>query len=98
MAKAFYSEYVNHCLRFYARHADPKFRTKADKLNWEACKNAIETFNTEDREILLLIYNGEDSVPNAVSEIARTNNVAPNTMWKLVNDLERKVATYRGLL
>ena len=28
--RTFYSEYVQHCMRFYARHANPKFRSDAD--------------------------------------------------------------------
>lgn len=31
MSRTFYSEYVNHCLRFYARHDRPKFHSEADK-------------------------------------------------------------------
>ena len=31
--RTFYSEYVQHCMRFYARHANPKFRSDADKKN-----------------------------------------------------------------
>ena len=33
MSRTFYSEYVNHCLRFYARHDRPKFHSEADKHN-----------------------------------------------------------------
>lgn len=32
--RTFYSEYVQqHCMRFYARQANPKFRSDADKKN-----------------------------------------------------------------
>lgn len=42
--RTFYSEYVQHCMRFYARHANPKFRSDADKKNWFACDSALKGF------------------------------------------------------
>ena len=42
--RTFYSEYVQHCMRFYARHTNPKFRSDADKKNWFACDSALKGF------------------------------------------------------
>lgn len=53
MSRAFYSEYVNHCLRFYARHPNPKFKSDVDKHNWVACDNALKGFSDSDRELLM---------------------------------------------
>ena len=55
MARAFYSEYVNHCLRFYARHTNPKFKSDADKQNWKACESAIGSFSDKEQDMLLCI-------------------------------------------
>ena len=48
MAKAFYSEYVKHCLRFYARHADPVFRNDIDRYNWNACESALRLYSGKE--------------------------------------------------
>jgi hypothetical protein len=56
MSRTFYSEYVNHCLRFYARHERPKFHSEADKHNWAACDSALKSFSDNDRAMLLYIY------------------------------------------
>ena len=56
MSRTFYSEYVNHCLRFYARHDRPKFHSEADKHNWAACDSALKSFSDNDRAMLLYIY------------------------------------------
>jgi len=98
MARAFYSEYVNHCLRFYARHSNPKFKSEADKKNWNASKEVISTFADKEQEILLAIYTDSETVPNKVNQLAAENGVKTDTIWKLINDLERKVAKKRGLL
>lgn len=98
MARTFYSEYVNHCLRFYARHDNPKFRTEADKRNWLACEDAIETFSDSDQELLLYIYREGDTIPDNIYQLSKSKDMSQDTIWKLVNELEKKVAKKRGLL
>ena len=96
--RSFYSEYVNHCLRFYARHQNPKFRTEADKRNWMACEEAFDTFSESDQGTLLYIYREGDTVPDNIYQLAKSKGVSQDSIWKLVNELERKVANRRGLL
>lgn len=98
MARAFYSEYVNHCLRFYARHPKPNFHSAADKNNWSACDNALKGFSDSDREMLLTIYREGDTIPDNIYQMAKERGVKQDSIWKLVNELERKVAKRRGLL
>ena len=98
MARAFYSEYVNHCLRFYARHQNPKFKSEADKKNWECTDKVIQSFSEDEQAMILEIYMDNETVPNKVYELAQTKNVKQDTIWKLINDVERKVAKRRGLL
>lgn len=98
MARAFYSEYVNHCLRFYARYPRPKYHSEADKKNWRACDNSLKTFPDREREILLFVYREGDSIPDNVYQIAKTKKIDQDSVWKLINELERKVAKKRGLL
>lgn len=98
MSRVFYSEYVNHCLRFYARHEKPKFHSDADKNNWSACKNALDTFTDSERAMLLDIYRNGDTIPDNVYRISKEKGIKQDTIWKLINELERKVAKRRGLL
>lgn len=96
--KTFYSDYVNHCLRFYSRHTDPEFRSEADKLNWLACKEALAEFNEKDRETLTTIFREGDTIPDNVYQMAKSLNTKQDGIWRLVSDLERKVAKKRGLI
>lgn len=98
MGRAFYSEYVNHCLRFYVRHPNPKFHSAADKNNWNACEAAFKGFTDNEKEILFYIYREGDTIPDNVYQIAKAKGLKQDGVWKLVNELERKVAKRRGLL
>lgn len=98
MARAFYSQYVNHCLRFYARYQKPKFHSEADKHNWTACKDALKDFSEQDREMLLRIYRDGDTVADNVYQMSKDKDISQDTLWKLINELEYKIAKRRGLL
>lgn len=94
--RAFYSEYVNNCLRFYARHPRPIFHSEADKKNWNACESALKAFTDYDRAILMIIYSEGDTIADNVYQLAKSRNMKQGTIWKLINELERKVAKRRG--
>jgi hypothetical protein len=97
--KSFYSEYVQHCMRFYARHPHPKFRSEADKKNWIACDLAVKGFTEEQQNILMAIYrDGDTAITDYVHKVSIERNVKQDLIWKLINELERKVAKRRGLL
>lgn len=96
--RTFYSEYVQHCMRFYARHPRPKFRSDADKQNWNACDNALKGFTDKERDILLTVYREGDTIPDNVYKQSVDRNIKQDTIWKLINELERKVAKRRNLI
>lgn len=98
MSRTFYSEFVNHCLRFYARHPRPIFHSEADKKNWNACDSALKTFSDSDGDMLTAVYSKEDAIADNVYQIAKKNGIKQDTIWKLIGELERKVAKRRGLL
>ena len=96
--RAFYSDYVNHCLRFYARHSCPIFHSEADKKNWNACESALKSFTDSDRDILLAVYREGDTIPDNVYQLSVTMNISQDIIWKLINELERKIAKRRNLI
>lgn len=99
MARSFYSAYIEHCMRFYARYKKPEyFRSDADKKNWLACDNALKDFSAEDRERLLTLYREGDTIPDNVYQLAKKEKINQDTLWKLLGDFERKAAKRRGLL
>lgn len=96
--RAFYSEYVQHCMRFYARHPRPFFHSEADKKNWNACESALKTFNDYERAMLMIIYSEGDTIPDNVYQLSVKMNISQDIIWKLINELERKIAKRRNLI
>ena len=39
--KTYYSDFVNHCLRFYARYPEAKFKSDTEKKNWLDRKSVV---------------------------------------------------------
>lgn len=98
MSKAFYSDFANHCLRFYTRHKDPVFHNEVDKRNWEVCEEVLSKYPDREREILTFVYYEGDTIADNVYKIALAKGVAQDSVWKLVNALEREIALQRGLI
>ena len=103
MSKPFYTDYVRHALRFYAKNGGttghpPTFNTEADKNNWYACHNAIKGYSDRDKEMLLRVYYGYDTLADNVYNTAEDNQIHQNYIWDLIKEFERKVAKRRGLM
>jgi hypothetical protein len=99
MNRPFYSEYVRHCMRYYARNTNkPRFNTEVDKNNWYACHSAIGHCSDRDRDILVRVYGSHDTLSDTVYETARAYDIDQNIIWDMLKDFERVVAKKRGLL
>lgn len=99
MTKPYYSDYVRHCMRFYARNTEkPHFNTEVDEDNWFACHKAIGRCSDRDKTILLRVYGMYDTIPDNVYEVSNLLHIDQNLIWDLMKDFERVVARKRGLL
>ena len=99
MNRPFYSEYVRHCMRYYARNtAKPRFNTEVDKNNWHACHRAIEPYSERDKDILIRVYGLFDTLADNVYETAKFYDIDQNIIWDMMKEFERSVARKRGLI
>lgn len=96
--KSFYTDYVNHCLRYYARNPSPTFRSCVERDNWVACDKAFDLLDTRLRPVLMAMYLDKTPVSDNVMRYAKTIGTTPNHIWKVVSNLEKEVAKARGLL
>ena len=102
--KPYYSEYVAHCLRYYIKTLDdgkgghPVFKSEADKANWSACYGALKNYSEDDMEIIAHIYRPGDNIADKIYTLAKTKGVPQDTIWNLINNVERRVAKRRGLI
>lgn len=96
---SYYTTYVRHCLRFYARYEHLEtFNSEADKQNWKACNKAVKKFNDNDRELLLTLYQSKGDFSEIVSDTSRLEDMNIEELWRMIRKLERAVATLRGLI
>ena len=99
-----YADFVKHAMRYYAKNRlnasseQPRFKTEADKKNWESCKAAMGTFSDEERDLLLSVYIEDDNLADCITRAAKRERISANRIWNLVSDLEKKVAKRRGLI
>ena len=100
MSKTFYSDYVRHALRFYSRNIDKpvKFRSDVDKANWLSCFGAMKHLSQQEKDMLISVYSGFDTLPDEVYNTSKKYNINQNIIWDLMKGIERKIAQNRGLI
>lgn len=95
MRKTWYTDYVRHCLRFYARYPDRICKNEIEYNNWSACQRALE--HEKYAPIIVSIFSAYTPVESAIQSEADKCGVTENQIWKLVSRIEEKVAVERGL-
>ena len=99
MSRTFYTDYVRHALRFYSRNYDLQtFKTDVDKSNWLSCKSVLDTLPEKDRDMLLQVYSGFDTLPDEVFNTSREYHIDQNIIWDLMKKVENKIAHRRKLI
>lgn len=99
MTKKFYSEYVRHALRFYARHLEaPVFNCPAAQKNWVACDSVLNEHFPRYKDVLISVYRGFDTMGDNVYEAAKRYNMPQDNLWTMMEELEKRVAHARGLI
>lgn len=99
MSKKFYSEYAQHCMRFYTRHPRSKyFKNFADRINWQSCDRALERFGDQDRRYLMDLYSQRDTLADGVYALSASKGIPQDYLWNLISDLEKRIAKERGLI
>ena len=99
MNRPFYSDYVRHALRFYSRNLlRTDFKNDVDRTNWVACAGVIQEYSDRDRDIIVLVYGGYDTLSDNVYETAKKYSINQNIIWDMMKDVERKIAKQRGLM
>lgn len=100
MSRPFYSEYVKHALRFYSRNTEKPsdFRSDSDRANWLSCYWVLKNYPQKEREMIISVYSGFDTLPDEVYNTSKKYAIDQNFIWDLMKEVERKVAHHRGLI
>ena len=80
--RAYYSEFVRHCLRHYVKTLDegkgghPVFTSDAERANWAACYHVLKDYSEEDMDIISQIYRPGDTIADKIYLLER-NAILP---------------------
>lgn len=102
--KPYYSEYVRHCLRYYIKTLDdgngghPVFKCEVDKVNWSVCHNVFKNYSEDAMDMIAHIYRTGDTISDKILAQAKAKGVHQDTIWSIINNLERRIAKRRGLI
>lgn len=104
MAKRFYTDYVNHMLRFYARNVQSgnvvrlKFRSEVDKLNWRSVNRVLHSLPERDKDIIIEVFGRGDTLADNIYEVSKELAINQDIVWTLVSKVTNKIAKDRRLI
>ena len=103
ISRLWYVTTAVHMWRFYFRYttAKPEQFSNSSRLNWEACKRAIQKFTDFEIELLRQYYmtsygNYEDL--KTIKEFAEANKVESGMAWDTIKRANYEVIVERGLM
>lgn len=96
MAKPFYADYINHCLRFYVRNEN--FNNDIDKQKWVAVDRVLRKLPEEDRSIIMEVYSGEAPLLDNVKRTSKNFEVSETTVWTLISKVTKQIAKERRMI
>lgn len=97
--RTYYADYVNHILRFYARHAGiRRYRTDADRLNYLAAERVCLRLKEVERRILKDVYSRNDTMSDNVYEVAKNYKISQDAVYALIAEVSRQIAKERKLI
>ena len=97
----FYSQYVNHMLRFYARYCDKNlesFKKSTDMKNWLAVKTVLDKLPEKDKNVIIEVYRRRDTLADNIYEVSKELGIDQDVIWIMLNKVTKKIAQERELI
>jgi hypothetical protein len=63
-----------------------------------ACRDVLNNFSDNDMDTISQIYRPGDTIPDKIYMLSKIKRVPQDTIWSLINNIERQVAKRRGLI
>lgn len=108
MNKPYYSDYVEHMMRFYLAHPSipDEGINDCDRANWDACHETMSNFSFHSSAELGSSYmravssvlSQREPMHLVIPDIARFYQIPPKELWDCVKKFEYALAKERGLL
>lgn len=97
----YYSQYVNHMLRFYARYCDKNlenFKKPVNAKNWQAVKTVLDKLPENDRNVIIEVYRRRDTLADNIYEVSKELGIDQDVIWIMLNKVTKKIAQERELI
>ena len=99
--RCYYTEYVNHMVRFYITCPDSiktDGKRRCDIENWIAVQGVLHSLPEETREKVLTVYRTHYNLPKAVEMYCRETGADEQQIWILITKVTALIARRRGLV
>ena len=99
--RCYYTDFVNHMIRFYLSTPDTlrmEGKRKADVENWLAVQYVWHKLPDNDRKTIETIFGLHHRVPEGVKMYCDQNSADPYKTWVLVTKTCSAIAKRRGLV
>lgn len=99
--RCFYSEYVNHMIRFFLTCPDgliTKGKRRADIENWIAVQGVLHGLPEDDRVRVVDVYRTHYNLPKAVDLYCQRTGAEQKDIWPLLVRVAGLIARHRGLI
>ena len=99
--RCYYTDYVNHAIRFYLTTPDTlktEGKRKADIDNWIAVQAVFHCLSDDSRAIVEEIYKSSYRIPEGVQRYCIKTGTDPKKIWILITKTSAAIARRRGLV
>lgn len=99
--KTWYTDYVNHMIKFYLSTPDSLTmtgRSEASVMNWIAVQAVFHTLSEKDRERVRRIYELDYHIPKAVAAYCSETGADEQEVWKMITRICARIARQRKLV
>lgn len=99
--RCYYTDYVNHAVRFYLSTPDTlkmDGKRKADVENWIAVQTVFHCLGADDRKTIEEIYRSHFRLPEGVRMYCEKTGADAQKIWVLITRVSAAIARRRGLV
>lgn len=99
--RCYYTDYVNHAIRFYLSTPDSldmAGKRKADMENWIAVQSVFHILKPDDKQVLTEIYKAHYRLPEGVRIYCERTGANERKVWIFVTKVVAAIAKRRGLI
>ena len=99
--RCYYTDYVNHAIRFYLSTPETlkiDWKRKADVENWVAVQAVFHCLGTDERKTIEEVYRSHFRVPEGVRIYCEKTGADSQKIWVLITKTSAAIAKRRGLV